>query len=101
MVLTSASDAGLVLAPEAGGAVARYWIDRGAAAWDVLRPWSAPRVDEVFESAAFALVPYSNRIRAGRFSFQGRDVVLPLNRPPERHCIHGLGWQTTWRTLAV
>jgi aldose 1-epimerase len=101
LITLRAGGAGLVLAPEAGGAVARYWIDRGAAAWDVLRPWSAPRVDEVFESAAFALVPYSNRIRAGRISFQGREVVLPLNRPPERHSIHGLGWQTAWRPRDV
>ena len=60
---------------------------------------AAPR--RPFEAAAFPLVPYSNRIRAGRFSFQGRDVVLPLNRPPERHSIHGLGWQTAWRPLDV
>jgi aldose 1-epimerase len=102
LITLRAGGAGLVLAPEAGGAVVRYWIDRGAAAaWDVLRPWSAPRVDAVFEAAAFALVPYSNRIRAGRFSFQGRNVALPLNRPPERHSIHGLGWQTAWRPRDV
>src|SRR6266850_3004622 len=23
--------------------------------------------------------------------------LLPLNRPPERHSIHGLGWQAAWR----
>ena len=26
---------------------------------------------------------------------------MPLNRPPERHSIHGLGWQTAWRLLHV
>ncbi len=101
LITLRAGGAGLVLAPEAGGSVVRYWIGRGAAAWDVLRPWPAPRLDQVFQSAAFALVPYSNRIRAGRFSFQGRDVALPLNRPPERHSIHGLGWQTAWQPRAV
>jgi aldose 1-epimerase len=101
LITLRAGGAGLVLAPEAGGSVVRYWIERSGVAWDVLRPWSAPRVDEVFESAAFALVPYSNRIREGRFSFQGREVVLPLNRPPERHSIHGLGWQAAWRPCEV
>jgi aldose 1-epimerase len=101
LITLRAGGAGLVLAPAAGGSVVRYWIDRGAAMWDVLRPWPVPRVDAVFESAAFALVPYSNRIREGRFSFQGRDVALPLNRPPERHSIHGLGWQTAWRPREV
>jgi len=97
LITLRAGSAGLVLAPEAGGSIVRYWIDRGAATWDLLRPWAAPRPGDPFESAGFALVPYSNRIRAGRFAFQGRDVILPLNRPPERHSIHGLGWQTAWR----
>lgn len=101
LITLRAGGAGLALAPEAGGSIVRYWIDRGAATWDVLRPWPAPRSDQVFQSAAFALVPYSNRIRTGRFSFQGRDVALPLNRPPERHSIHGLGWQTAWKARAV
>ena len=101
LITLRAGGAGLVLAPEARGSVVRYSIDRGATTSDVLRPWSAPRVDQVFESAAFALVPYSNRIREGRFAFQGRQVTLPLNRPPERHSIHGLGWQTAWRAREV
>jgi aldose 1-epimerase len=90
-----------VLAPAAGGAVARYWIERGATALDVLRPWSPRPGDDPFEAAAFPLVPYSNRIRSGRFAFQGRDVTLPLNRPPERHSIHGEGWQSGWAPLEV
>jgi aldose 1-epimerase len=101
LITLRAGGAGLVLAPEAGGSVVRYWVERDAATWDVLRPWPTPRVDAVFEAAAFALVPYSNRIREGRFSFRGRDVALPLNRPPERHSIHGLGWQTAWQPREV
>jgi aldose 1-epimerase len=101
LITLRAGRAGLVLAPEARGAVVRYRIERGATTWDVLRPWPAPRIDAVFESAAFTLVPYSNRIRDGRFSFQGRNVVLPLNRPPERHSLHGLGWQAAWRPREV
>jgi aldose 1-epimerase len=101
LITLRAGGAGLVLAPAAGGSVMRYRIGRGATTWDVLRPWLVPRVDDVFGSAAFALVPYSNRIRAGRFAFQGRDVALPLNRLPERHSIHGLGWQAAWRPREV
>jgi aldose 1-epimerase len=101
LITLRAGDASLVLAPEAGGSVVRYWIERGASAVDLLSEWAAPRRDRVFESAAFPLVPYSNRIRAGRFSFRGLDVLLPLNRPPERHSIHGLGWQTAWQPHAV
>jgi aldose 1-epimerase len=98
LITLRAGGAGLVLAPAAGGAVLRYWIDRGPSSLDLLRPSA---MADPFESAAFALVPYSNRIRAGRFPFRGRDVRLPLNRPPDRHSIHGLGWQAAWRSLDV
>ena len=101
LITLRAGGAGLVLAPSAGGSVARYWLDDGAAMLDLLRPWSAPRPGAPLEAAAFPLVPYSNRIRAGCFSFRGRDVTLPLNRPPERHSIHGHGWQAGWRPLEV
>jgi len=78
----------------------RYWIDRSAEPWDPLRRFTAPGPVAPFEAAAFALVPYSNRIRGSRFTFEGRDVSLPLNRPPERHSIQGsagrsLGDQST------
>ena len=101
LITLRAGGAGLALAPSTGGSVVRYWIDRGPTSLDLLRPSVTPRPTDPFESAAFALVPYSNRIRAGRFSFQGRGVRLPLNRPPERHSIHGLGWPMAWRPLDV
>src|SRR4029077_16158892 len=101
LITLRADGAGLTLAPAAGGSVARYRIDRGHASWDLLRSSAASRPTDPFECAAFALVPYSNRIRAGRFSFGRRDVRLPLNRPPERHSIHGLGWSMAWRPLDV
>jgi aldose 1-epimerase len=67
-------------------------------AWECLRPTSVAALGtgDPFEAAAFPLVPYSNRIRNGRFTFRGVDVQLPLNRPPERHSIHGHGWQAGW-----
>lgn len=48
------------------------------------------------EAASFPLVPYSNRIADGRFSYDGRTYQLPLNMPPEPHAIHGDGWQGRW-----
>lgn len=101
LITLRAGGAGLVLAPAAGGSVARYWIDDGAGPVDLLRPWPAPHAGGPVEASAFPLVPYSNRIRAGRFSFRGRDVALALNRPPERHSIHGRGWQAAWRPTEV
>jgi aldose 1-epimerase len=49
------------------------------------------------DAASFPLAPYCNRIREGRFAFSGREIALPANFPPERHSIHGLAWQRSWR----
>jgi aldose 1-epimerase len=95
-----AGEASVQLQPAAGGAITRYWQERGGVTWEWLRP-PPPRHGAFRLAAAFPLVPYSNRIREGRFSFRGRSVVLPLNFPPERHSIHGEGWQAAWRPIAV
>jgi aldose 1-epimerase len=103
LITLRAGDAAVELAPEAGGAVTRYWLERGAVTREWLRqtPPGALRTGNPYQAAAFPLVPYSNRIRAGRFSFRGRTVVEPLNRPPERHAIHGHGWQARWQPTDV
>lgn len=103
LITLRAGDAAVELAPQAGGAVTRYWLERGAVTREWLRPTPAAtlRAGDSSHAAAFPLVPYSNRIRAGRFSFRGRSVVEPLNRPPERHAIHGHGWQARWRPTEV
>lgn len=103
-VITLRADGfGLQLAPEAGGMVTRYWLERGSAVWEWLRPASDAAVNrrDGYGAAAFPLVPFSNRIRGGRFRFDARDVALPLNRPPERHAIHGQGWQAVWTPREV
>ncbi len=96
-----AGGAGLTLAPAVGGAVARYWTERDGVTWEWLRPTapSAIRDGHAHRTGAFPLVPFSNRIRGGRFTFEGRAVRLPLNRAREPHSIHGHGWQARWRVL--
>ncbi len=103
VITLDAGDARVTLLPALGGAVARYWIGHGATTWECLRPTLAPALagGDPYETAAFALVPYSNRIRNGRFRFRGTEVALPLNRPPERHSIHGHGWQMAWTPTEV
>jgi aldose 1-epimerase len=99
-LLLRAGPAGLALAPALGGAVLGYWWEDGGQHRDWLRLPAAGAV-EPYQLSAFPLVPYSNRIRDGRFSFGGRSVQLPLNRPPEPHAIHGHGWQAAWQPVAV
>lgn len=85
----------VLVSPETGGAIARYtWRDV-----DILRPApdSAIRERQVRLMACYPLVPYSNRIALARLPFAGAIHELRPNFPPERHAIHGVGWQRPWR----
>jgi len=103
LITLRSGPASLVLAPARGGAVVRYWSETPASTVDWLRPASpdALRKGDPFAMAAFPLVPYSNRIRGGRFHHEGRAIALPLNHPPERHSLHGHGWQSAWEVRSV
>ncbi len=76
--------------PAVGGGLA-YW--RGSR--DFVRP-AAPGEDDPLQFGCFPLVPYSNRIRDGRFEFDGQVIQLPLNFGDHPHSIHGHGWQNAW-----
>lgn len=92
---------GVVLIPPVGGAIARFWCEQPGAAIELLRPASdlALTRRDAGGMACFPLVPWSNRIREGRFAFGGRTIGLPPNRSQDRHPIHGLGFQTTWTVV--
>lgn len=84
----------LDLAPSAGGSIAGFTID-GA---DILRRMSAEAVasGKGNNSSAYPLVPFSGRIAQGRFSFEGKEIVLQPNWPGLRHPMHGDGWAEPW-----
>ena len=42
------------------------------------------------------LVPWPNRLRGGRYSFDGKAYQLPLSEPPTGNAIHGLGRWVRW-----
>jgi aldose 1-epimerase len=45
------------------------------------------------------LLPFPNRIRAGRFSWAGKEYQLPLNDPTGKNAIHGFACQRPWRVV--
>lgn len=89
----------LEVAPVAGGCVTAYRWRRGGVAIDWLRPAPPDSAFTPNDSACFALVPYSNRIREGRFRFGGQVYRLQPNFAPAPHTIHGHGWKLPWRIL--
>ncbi len=89
------------MAPAVGGSITCYrWVDGARTI-----PWLRPTADADLATgnadrlACFPLVPFSNRIRAGRFPFRGRAIQLPLNRRPQPHAVHGHGWQAAWNVV--
>lgn len=88
------------VAPAEGGCLTAFrWRD-GAETVDWLRAAPAQGALAPTASACFPLVPYSNRIRDGRFRFAGRHYRLAANFGTSRHTIHGHGWQRPWRVAA-
>jgi aldose 1-epimerase len=57
---------------------------------------SPPDLHDAGDSASFPLVPFSNRVRDGRFSFRGREIRLAPNMAPQKHPLHGQGWRGAW-----
>ncbi|WFP74944.1 aldose 1-epimerase [Mesorhizobium sp. WSM4906] len=83
----------LVLAPENGAAIARYdALVIGSAPVALLKPG-----DGAGASGCQLLVPWSNRISGGGFTFDGRFHAVPPNVPGEAFPIHGDGFQKPWR----
>ena len=91
------------ICPVAGGGIVRFWHDDGVRLRDWLRPVRQETIhpQRGGDMGSYPLVPYCNRIRVGRFSFQGQQVQLPLNAEPQPHSLHGHGWQAEWQVVTV
>jgi aldose 1-epimerase len=62
-------------------------------------PEQALRDGLVRQTSCYPLVPYSNRIAQGRFSFEGVEHRLALNFGDHPHSIHGNAWQKPWQVM--
>ena len=82
----------LDLMPETGGSVRAFRLEDR----DVLRPHADGVSPDPLQSGGFPLLPFSGRIDQARFNWQGRDVQLRRNFPPEAHAIHGESWLAPW-----
>ena len=76
---------------------------RQVAAWErstpqgalaLWRPWGG--MADLYTTASFPLVPWSNRIGSGGFSHQGVSHPMRPNRAGEPYPIHGDGWLQPW-----
>ncbi|KLN59785.1 hypothetical protein WH96_15465 [Kiloniella spongiae] len=81
-----------------GGCLTSYAIKRDHL-YDILRPYIQDK-ESTFtpqNTASFPLIPYSNRIKDGQFTFEGSSYQLTLNFADHPHSIHGIAWQELWQ----
>ena len=89
--------------PEVGGCITRYCLKTEEQVLELMRPTTQAGLSakDPLEMCCFPLIPFSNRIHNGRFSFQGKQIKMPPNFPPEVHTIHGQGWKAPWTVHEV
>ena len=92
MINLGFDDLALRLNPELGGSVESFLQGNTPILRSALAGSTSP-----LNQAAYPLIPFSGRIDHGKFNFDGRNVTLPSNMPPEPHAIHGQGWQSEWQ----
>ena len=84
--------------PGLGAGVQELSLRRNDGAWHPLLRASPDSPDHFDALACYLLAPWSNRVRGGRFRFEGREHAM---RPdwPDGTAIHGLVKDKPWRIL--
>ncbi len=85
---------------ETGASIAFGRIKHGDQWVDFMRPTSEGDYGNASLCASFLLIPYSNRIKAGRFSFGGADYQLAPNTP-EGNAQHGVVRKVPWQVTSA
>lgn len=100
-----------VLEDTSSGAIAEVWPTAGfnCYRWQVQphgRPlellYAAPDLfngGKPTRSGIPVLFPFPNRIRDGRYTWEGRDYQLPLDDPAGKNAIHGFAVRHPWRII--
>jgi aldose 1-epimerase len=78
------------LVPGRGGQRDLFWAEPGF-----------PDVGLPTRSGNPVLFPFPNRIRDGRFSWESRSFVLPINDPQEKNALHGFACYQPWSEVEV
>ena len=90
----------LELAPDIGGAIARFYSTQGGQTTHWFRPASEQALTnrDVTGMACFPMLPFRGRIRDGRFTTDHKTIQLPL-LPGHSHHLHGEGWLRPWQVV--
>lgn len=85
--------------PALGGALVSFRARVNGRWIDMMQPVSAESRGRRNPSwlGSFVMAPFANRIADGRFVYEGREIVLPINRPEHQAAIHGFSRSRAWR----
>ena len=85
----------LILSPRYGAAILRFSHN----GQDMFKPSDAKWTNDrsPTQTSCFPLVPYSNRIRDGKFVYQRQIVNIAGAFADYNHALHGLGWTNPWK----
>ncbi|MBP0598704.1 aldose 1-epimerase [Herbaspirillum sp. LeCh32-8] len=81
--------------PTLGGSIASWDWQRDGRWLPLFRPWDEQGAN-LYATACFPLLPWSNRITDGGFEFNGKKHAVRPNRDGEPYPIHGDSWQQAW-----
>lgn len=84
--------------PSSGGSIAFGKVRIDGAWHDLLRPTPPESLTRASETASYPLVPWSNRIRDGRFRWAGRTYQLRVNFA-DGTAIHGTAMEYPWKVV--
>jgi len=84
----------LDIAPATGGAITGF--RKGE--FDLMRPTPPEALARglVRQTSGYPLIPYSNRVAHGKFSYGGESFQLTHNFGDHPHAVHGNAWQRAW-----
>ena len=104
-------DATIFILDDGAGGRAEVWPALGfnCFRWEVVR--DGRTLDLLYADAALfgdgrptrsgvpILFPFPNRIRNGRFAWEGKEYQLPTNDPSGKNAIHGFACRRPWRVV--
>jgi aldose 1-epimerase len=91
----------IVIVPELGAGLASYDLVGAGDRRPVFRSCRNISGARPFDLASILLVPWSNRISGGGFTFAGKFHPLEPNLPGEPYPIHGNGFSSAWTVEAA
>jgi aldose 1-epimerase len=91
----------IVVRPAMGGGLARFDFVADGIIQPLFRPEPEAGARHPFELACNVLLPWSNRISGGGFTFEGRRYTLAPNLAGEPFPIHGNGFAVPWKVAEL